>query len=154
MTLRRSILILAVTLCPLGATVEGGLLSPEAVMYGMSPAEAHRMMMFAAELRLEGGMGGSGEDGRRGRLPEHLRRTDFQTDLGGPAANAHSPHSGHSGSAGSTATDGPNGSSQSAIAGQLEITRAILVAYLWQESRLLIPTPFLDGVFRPPRTAS
>lgn len=155
MNFRQTTLFLSMTLCCVGATADAGLLSPEAVMYGMSPAEAHRMRMFAAELQLEGGMGSTrAKNGGGSRDADRARRSELQTKPGALATNELQANEGNAGSTGSTHSDGPSGPSQSAMASCLEITRATLVAYFWRESRLFVPAPYLDGVFRPPRNNS
>ena len=66
----------------------------------------------------------------------------FGLAAGGPTSMA----------AGSSAGGSP--SSLYAVIETPKVSSGVLVAYLTREEGLLIPVPFLDGVFRPPRRES
>lgn len=123
----------------LGADAVAGLLSPEAVMYGLSLEEA------ASLATDDPGAGRRGTESRPDQIPRQ--------NVDRPPTQSAFPALGGASSATGTSADGPpTGASGAACIGSDEIGQSTLIAYLHEHPALLQPAPPLAGVFRPPRT--
>lgn len=138
--------LLAAPLCLLPVDgVVAGLLSPDAVMYGLSRAEAESLA--SADVTPEGAAAsGARTDSGRDDLPERTRAESLDQPglLSSTTTGAMAP-----------GPDGPpTGTGAAAWLAGAPVRAQTIVSYLSAHPTLLLPVPFLDGIFRPPRTVA
>ena len=137
--------LLAAPLCLLPVDgVVAGLLSPDAVMYGLSRAEAESLA--PADVTAEGAAGPNARDeSGRDDSPERTQSELIsQPGLSSTTAGAMAP-----------GPDGPpTGSGAAVWLAGAPVRAHTIVTYLSAHPTLLLPVPFLDGIFRPPRSVA